>query len=497
LSWRRWTRSPEEHGSPSGCDNFEEGGVGPAYVLSSALALEERPHMRSSPSVLPLFLATVSLSIPAAGLAQSLEFTFIHTAHANWLSTLVHPVAACQEVVVDSIRVQDMASTDSLELRTSRMGSVRRDAEVWWHLAGPRIEERGCGAVRAARRLDPVPDPPSTATGGSWVVGRIEAHGAGGRTDTLVPTLVDQSGTANGVFCPDLLCMGAFPEWTAYQRDSIRGTLVDRIRRNLPLLRVGARTSGSPVLEEVPLSDSAAVAGLGTTSPWNVGNHAWSEWQTVHVVEALGGTAPPTLLVPDGRRVYQWSGVGGLCCENCDTVCNLYPPGDTVAYTGGNLILSNDSTWSCFGQIDTRLASDLSRDWLILPDSAEVANGKLMATFHPYSCGGRTNAFEILNDSVDDQGVWIGLSELEEALSVGPGPVHPSLHARPVLQGWEVDWGNSSGDEASIRLSGPDGRIIFRGTTRNGQLLVPVAGHGIVFLEATRSDRTERLRLVR
>jgi hypothetical protein len=342
-----------------------------------------------------------------------------------------------------------------------------------------------------------VPDSRPAPDSGSWLVGRIEAHGPGGRTDTLAPALVDQSGTANGVLCPDLLCLGAFPEWTAEQRDSIRGTLVDRIRRNLPLLRVGAAASGSPVLEEVSLSDSGAIAGLGTISPWNVGNHAWTEWQPVHVVKALGGPSVSNLLVPDGRRVYQWSGVGGLCCENCDTICNLYPPGDTVAYTGGNLVLSNDSTWSCFGQIDTRLVSDLSNDWLILPDSSEVAAGELTSTFQRLFCGGRTNAFQIRNDSVDDQGVWIGLSELDEVLAVGPAPTRSSLHARQVSRGWEVEWGNSSGEETSIRLSAPDGRILFQGTTRDGQAIVPVTGHGIVFLQATRSGRTERLRLVR
>ena len=467
------------------------------YASINALAPEERPHMRPSSFVASLFLVAASFSIPTPGLAQTLEFTFIHTTRSNWLSTLVHPVAACQEVLVDSIRIQGLTPTDSQELWTLRIGGVRRDAAVWWHLGGPRLNERGCGAVRAARRLDPVPDSRPAPDSGSWLVGRIEAHGPGGRTDTLAPALVDQSGTANGVLCPDLLCLGAFPEWTAEQRDSIRGTLVDRIRRNLPLLRVGAAASGSPVLEEVSLSDSGAIAGLGTISPWNVGNHAWTEWQPVHVVKALGGPSVSNLLVPDGRRVYQWSGVGGLCCENCDTICHLYPPGDTVAYTGGNLVLSNDSTWSCFGQIDTRLVSDLSNDWLILPDSSEVAAGELTSTFQRLFCGGRTNAFQIRNDSVDDQGVWIGLSELDEVLAVGPAPTRSSLHARQVSRGWEVEWGNSSGEETSIRLSAPDGRILFQGTTRDGQAIVPVTGHGIVFLQATRSGRTERLRLVR
>jgi len=454
--------------------------------------------MRPSPSVVSSFLVATSLSIAGWCPAQTLEFTFIHTAHANWFSTLVHPVAACQELEVDSIRIQGMSPVDSLELWTLRAGGVRRDAEVWWHLGGPRPSERGCGSVRAARRMDPVPAPLPASTSDSWVVGRIEAHGPDGRLDTLIPTLVDQSGRANGILCPELLCLGGLPEWTSVQRDSIRGTLVDRIRQNLPLLRIGAAVPGATTLQEVSISDSAAVVGLGTTSPWNVGNRAWTEWKPVHVVAAWGGTAPSALLVPDGRRVYQWSGVGGLCCENCDTICDLYPPGDTVAYTGGNLVLSNDSTWSCSGEIDTRLASDLSDDWLILPDSVEVAAGKLSSTFHPLFCGGRTNAFKIRNDSVDDQGVWIGLSELDEVLAVGVAPNHSvALNVRAVSRGWEVEWQNLLGEETSIRLSRPDGRILFQCTTRDAQALVPNTGHGIVFLDATRSGRTERLRLVR
>ena len=151
-----------------------------------------------------------------------------------------------------------------------------------------------------------------------------------------------------------------------------------------------------------------------------------------------------------------------------------------MVYTGGDLVLSNDSTSTCWSPIDASMANDLQRRWLLHPTGAELDSGKLLSTFSlPGRCGGpRIGALEVVNDSLVYRAGRYALADLlpMSGLKAREGHSKPSI--RPTQAGWRI----SGGEPMPVLLRDPHGRILYRGTL-DGALAVQAPSHGLFFLQ--------------
>lgn len=192
-----------------------------------------------------------------------------------------------------------------------------------------------------------------------------------------------------------------------------------------------------------------------------------------------GKNVPKKWIKPTGRRIYKWIN-NALCCDHCDSLC-VYP-GYSISSSGPDVELSNDSTRYCSpGQIDRNIVSDMaSKDWLILPDSAEVRTGRLNSTFHQRVCGGRYNSYEILNDSL----FGISLVALEQMTT---GVFRPAsslpLRIAAVPQGLRFSAEVPAGETWNVKIVSLSGQILTQCRRDGQELVLPLAGHGAVIID--------------
>jgi hypothetical protein len=201
------------------------------------------------------------------------------------------------------------------------------------------------------------------------------------------------------------------------------------------------------------------------------------------------------LSIDDGRVFYQWRN-GVVCCEGCDTSCEATSEYRGISSRGASWSLSNDSTvhWCGGSGYDSAMAQDLSEhDWLILPDSAEVREGRLTGTLSKSYCGGRGRAWKIANDSIEGNCARLPLSILGQSLGVVKPSSRLDLRVFREAHGWRLQTGLAAGERWTASVRDHAGRILsssgFEGAT--GEL--SVEAHGLFLLEIRSSKgRTTR-----
>jgi len=435
------------------------------------------------------------------------SFKSIHSAHRNWLQVQAEPVGACQEIVVDSVRVLDeriatyrtvfdtaTGLTLRMEVLVVPFGDLtRRDLKLAWHLAAT-DPSRGCGAVKAARHMLEIPPPPKSPGSDtllqSWAVGQVDAMGPNGR-DTLTPDLLDQSGELHtfacpvyDVWCPNEIAFFGTDSAMALIRDSVLTDLRQRVAAGLTLVRVGATLANQGIRKEIPWG------GTVLSSRWEAGNRSFAVSHPMQVRRSWGPAPAREVLEREtGERIDLWNNAG------------LVPIGDTLAASGPDLELSNDSTALCewLKMPDHAIAQDLAKnDWLLFLDTAEVRTGVLGATFKRNYCGIRGNAKAILNDSVFLGGVRIPMALLDQALDV-PSAVRRGaiLRISAVPTGLRVAQGADLTESVKIRVRTASGRLVTQALLTSREAVLPVSGHGIFLVEAESSRGIAVVRAVR
>ena len=426
--------------------------------------------------------------------------TVLHQAGRNWLQLQVDSVGACQEIAVDSIRV---AGNDSLRLS---FGDPARDVEVWWKLveASPR---RHCQSTRRARAMFELPVARGVARNRDsilvrWLPDRVTAHGSG-RDVRFVPKIVDHAGMSQGEECVmyDIVC------WIAADLEVPSPTrwldsLLRRTREGHAVLLTRGRSQGAPERRIVSAPVDGEVRGLGVLSPWSAGHQVWREILPVTVERSWGASVPKTLDLATGRRFYRWNNARLSCCEQCDTVCAPYPGGDTLASNGPDLEISNDSIEQCssYGmQIDPTIATDLKAgDWLLLPDSGEVAHGRLGATLSRGNCGTyRNRAFRVVNDSVVFGSVKLALASLEQTLGIARKSDGGGVRVVNVPRGLRILVDVAAGEELRLRVRSVSGQVLSEETMSSPERFLPLAGHGVFLVEWESRHGSGQRRVVR
>ena len=422
-----------------------------------------------------------------------ISFSLLHTRSRNGLQVQLEPVGACQSLVVDSVRVLDTVLAGRAPFLPV-LSAPRRDVQVWWRLFQYPIAT-SCAKVEAALYLVELPNPREAMTDSvipSWIPGGILAVGPNGRTERADIEVVDQSGGLLPRFCPTYHCYGLCPP-DSVARSEFLGMIRQQIANGLPVVRVGR--GGNPNRVPISIDDSSLVAGLGPLSKWNAGNLAWKETVPIRSVASWGAAAPRDWSINDGRVFYQWRN-GVVCCEGCDTLCEATSESRGISSRGATWSLSNDSTmrWCAGSGVDSTLVQDLSEhDWLILPDSAEVREGRLISTLSRGYCGGRAGAWKIVNDSVEWNCARFSLSDLGQSLGVLKPTSHLDLRVFREAHGWRLETGLAAGERWTATLRDHAGRILssagFEGTA--GQLAVEA--HGLFLLEI-RSSKGRAIR---
>jgi hypothetical protein len=429
--------------------------------------------------------------------------TVLHQAGRNWLQLQVDSVGACREIAVDSIKV---AGFDPLLLS---YGDPERDVDVWWRIveASPR---RHCESTRMARNLVELP----AARGSSqskdsslvrWLPYHVTAHG-NGREVRFVPKVVDHAGMSHGEDCVmyDIVCvmhvdLESFPPSPTRWLDS----LLCRTREGRAVILTRGRSQGVPARRIVDVPSIGDVYGLGVVSPWSAGHQMWREVLPVSVEQSWGASVPKTLYTGTGRRFYRWNNARPSCCERCDTICAPYPGGDTLASGGPDLEISNDSIWQCssyYGaEIDHTLASDLnSGDWLLLPDSGEVARGSLGMTLSKGRCGiYRNNAFRIVNDSIVLTGGKLALSALEQTLGIAHKSAGGGVRVVNESRGLRILADVAADENLQVRVRSVSGQILSKATITAPKQSVPLVGHGVFLVEWESRHTSGKVQVVR
>ena len=412
--------------------------------------------------------------------------TVLHQAGRNWLQLQVDSVGACQEIAVDSIKV---AGPDSLRLS---FGDPARDVEVWWKLveASPR---RHCQSTRRARTMTELPPARGVARNRDsilvrWLPDRVTAHG-NGRDVRFAPRTVDHAGMSQGEECVmyDIVC------WTVADLEVPTPTrwldsLLRRTREGRAVLLTRGRSQGAPERRAVTTPAAWDVQGLGVLSPWSAGHQAWREVLPVTVERSWGASAPRTLDLFTGRRFYRWNNARPSCCELCDTICAPYPGGDTLASNGPDLEISNDSIGQCsnYGrEIDPAIATDLrTGDWLLLPDSGEVARGRLGATLSRGSCDTyRNRAFRVVGDSVVFGSVKLALASLEQTLGFARKSAGGGVRVVNEPRGLRILVDVAAGEDLQVRVRSVSGQVLSEETMSSPERFVPLVGHGVFLVE--------------
>jgi hypothetical protein len=374
-----------------------------------------------------LILLCASLS-SAAGVSG----TTLHQKHGNWLQLQVDSVGACQEIAVDSLKALDdgiymtqaLGDSGSIQVLSLYIGNVpRKDLRVWWRIKAAPSGVR-CGQVKSARHLFALANPLKRAGSDTilenWAVGRIDAVGPNGMRDTIQPTMVDQAGD----FVFNMNCVLSICDWNWNGEDTpekdFLTTMKGRLAAGLPVVRIGAVNGAQTRRDSIPATQ-AYLATQGIPVKWNAGFKAMTESLPLKLVQSWGTPAFTNGLErPLDRVVQKWVQSARPCSDATDSLC--YPAGDTLASTGVELEFSNDSTFSCYTPglgLDADLPAQVAaNDWLLLPDTSEVRQQKLIGTLGTAACVGRRNAYLIRNDSVAWGNTYVPLSLLDQALGI-------------------------------------------------------------------------------
>lgn len=451
-------------------------------------------------SALCLLVACIVRAGNAASAVQ-VSATVVHQKHRNWLQLQVTPVAGCQEVVVDSVKVA-VGDTGTLWI-----GDPLRNLEVWWRLeeASPK---RYCGTVRMARTMVEIPAPRKSVTIDSllerWLPRKLVAYGKE-QVDTVAPAVVDHAGMSNGVMCVlfNIICppmikdsatepgMSSLQWLDSLQRRIAEGGAVFLVRKNSSLV---------PKLLPFEPGFGPGVSGLGIVSPWTVGNQAWRETVPVNVAQAWGVAAPAELSRPDGKILYRWNNARPACCEHCDTVCGSYPGGDTLSSNGPDLLLGSDSIQSCYGSMhadSTTLHDIRGGDWLLLPSARELKSGILDVTFARQSCTNSwQNAIPVRNDTVRLGSDGISLQSLNAVLGARSGRAS-SLQVIAQGAGLRILGHRPEDGPLSVRIRTLSGRLLTETVLDGAERSVPLSGHGIFLVEARSARGNAVSRVVR
>lgn len=419
-----------------------------------------------------------------------ISFTVLHTRDKNWLQVQIEPVGACQKLVVDSARGL-VAPLDSGRIETIAFGlQAHRDVRVWWRLL-QEYGKIGCADVGASRYMVELPavrkNDSSDSVYTSWLPREIEAVGPKGRIDRGFPEIVDQAGNTTGVICPVYDCMMMCYASDSDGRSAILKTISEQFRQGLPLVRIGS--GGAPVRVRADIHDSFAVASLGSLSKWNAGNLVWTEEIPIRTVRAWGTNVPVEWKASNGRRIYEWRN-GSVCCDACDSLCEPDSRAAGISSGGVRWAVSNDSTQHCGmdPDFDPGMATDLSDDWLILPDSTEVRSGRLKATFRNSICAGRIRAWRIIDDSISVACVRVAVADLEAAVGVSPRAVRFAPRVLSCPKGIRVSSGLPEGERWTANVRDPSGRILSSISFASPEALVDLDAKGVLLVEV-RSSR--------
>jgi len=418
------------------------------------------------------------------------SFTVLHTRDKNWLQVQNEPVGACQILQVDSARGL-VAPLDSERIETIAFGlQAHRDVRVWWRLL-QEYGKIGCSGVGASRYMVELPPVRKNETSDSvyisWLPREIEAVGPKGRVDRGFPEIVDQAGNTTGVVCPVYDCMMMCYASDSAGRSAIMKTIGEQFRQGLPLVRIGS--GGAPVRVPTDIHDSFAVASLGTLSKWSGGNLAWTEEIPIRTVRAWGGNVPAEWKASNGRRIYEWRN-GSVCCDGCDSICEPDSRAAGISSGGIRWTVSNDSTQHCDmdPDFDPGMATDLSDDWLILPDSSEVRSGRLATTFRNSVCAGRNRAWRVQGDSITVACVRVAVADLEAAVGVSPRAVRFAPRVLSCQTGISVSSGLPEGERWTASVRDPSGRILSSHSFASPEAQLRLDAKGVLLVEV-RSSR--------
>ncbi len=455
-------------------------------------------------------------TVGAANTNPILSFSTIHTKHQNWLQTqAVLGSQSNQRVVVDSIRPGHLPSdTDSILVLDCNMvrngqyyfggcldGTAKVDVQLWWHSSPLCKNEAGAPPTCFADSMTSLdfagfqpeyPQYPNFQV--YWIPGRVIARGPNGRMDTLIPQLVDQRAAFTQASMPKACIDSLVPSpslTTLAALDSLRR----RTYAGLPVMRIRVDTSRPLLATAASLSDSLHVKGLGLVSSWFAKNKTWNQASPLTLVKGWGAPWTEPLVWLTGRKFYQYD--SGFRTN-------------TMASFGTGFLLTNDSTtnhsWYDPPVIDeARDSATVQNDWLILPDSQEVASQKLSRTFH-LQCNSprvnvysRRNAYPILHDSVVFCGTKLSLASIEQKVGVvsRSGSLPASYQVRSVSQGLVVSRISSAFETFDLRVTSPNGRILSRVNTLGTSALIPIQGHGLMLVEATDKRGTTTLSVLR
>jgi hypothetical protein len=441
-----------------------------------------------------LILLCASLS-SAAGVSG----TVLHQASRNWLQLQVDSVGACQEIAVDSIKV------GLPDPNMHWIGDPRRDVDVWWKLVDA-PSYRPCKNVRMARTMVEIPAARQAIANKDtallrWFPNHVIAHGDG-RDARFQPQEVDHAGMSYGQDCilMDRICV-FLADWVPPTPSDWLDSLKQRVRRGQAIVATRAQPALVPQRRPVIPLDASVVNGLGMLSRWSAGHQAWREVVQMTVAKSWGHSVPVYFEQATGRRFFRWN-ASPVCCEKCDTLCVGYPGGDTLASNGSDLEISNDSTMQCdsYGMdIDGTLASDLkASDWLLLPDSSEVAHGSFLRTFGKCYCGsGRINAFHIVNDSIVFEGGKLALSALEEGLGIALKSAGGGVRVVNEPRGLRILTDGPVGDALMVRVRSVSGQILSKATITAPKQSVPLVGHGVFLVEWESRHTSGKVQVVR
>jgi hypothetical protein len=474
-------------------------------AISSALASMPGAHATEVVSVPPISDPGIlrppepSRRIEAPDSAK-VSFTSLHTRGRNWLQVQIDSIGACQKLVVDSVKVLDtlLPNDGTIDVFVGML--PRRDIRVWWSLFQD-PQTTGCSRVTASRYM--VELPPARKRVGtdsvitSWTPGEIEAVGPGTRVDREYPVGVDQAGDFLLIPCPMYECMRRLCSSNdTDSRAEFMGTLREQIAKGLPVVRIGKGQADERV--EISLSDTARVGGLGPLTKWNAGNLAWKDDLSIRTVASWGAAGPKQWRAATGRVFYRWRN-GVVCCEGCDTLCQTDSRTLGISSGGVELEVSNDSTFRCGWSTayDPGMAQELSNDWLILPDSSEVREGRLTSTFFPRTCAGRLRAWKIVNDTIKGECAKVALSDLDAGVGVTNRGSRSNLRVSSLANGIRVTTDALPGQKTTARLRDPSGRILSSVETSTSEIILPVEAHGFMVLEVDLGGRTYRKSIAR
>jgi len=457
----------------------------PAFALSIAIPPFEEPVVE----VLPPDSARTSATV-------------LHTRSRNWLQFQLAPVGPCQQVVVDSVVVRDTALPDTgIRILPYGNPAPRRDLEVRWHLV-QNPQRSVCQEVMASRQMLELPrarwNPGSDSLLLLWAPERIEAQGPLGRTERIVPSIVDQTDEMSGGICPNwsIVCkIGIREPSDTANHGAFLGLVRDQIAKGRPVVRIAA--DGSLRRAPMPPADPWTIASLGSReSPWNLGQQPLREEFPLRTVQSWGAVGvPATWVYPTGRRIVAWHNTPPVCCTRCDTICDPGPVGRTLSVSGFDVEVANDSTRDCApgSPIDGRIAQDMAQDWIVFPDSAETRNGLLTRNLRPDLCGERIDAWPVVGDSVRYEGVGIALSELSgPTVGVRPHAVRRPARIVSTREGLRIETDFAPGTEWTVAARGPSGRILSSSSSRGRSVLLPLALRGAIVVEIRGPDGSER-----